>query len=105
MKHRGTKITSPGGDGMIHENSLEAYNALDLGPRQKSVLQVYQRYIEPLTDRKVLSVFTGNPWGDLNKVQPRITELIKMGFLEEKGKTKCPYTAVRPRNVRLVGLL
>ena len=83
---------------MIHENSREAYNELDLGKRQKDVLEVFKGYPGPWTDRAVMKALHR---GDMNQVRPRITELITMRLLEEKGKTRDYWTG---RTVRLVGL-
>ena len=84
---------------MIHNNSRKAYHELNLSARQKAVLGLY--CVGPQTDRRTLQKLTGDPDGDLNKVRPRITELIQKGALVEKDKVKCRWTQ---RTVRLVGL-
>ena len=86
---------------MIHPHSREAYQELDLGKRQRLIIEIYKERSCPLTDRQVLSWIFGVSYSDMNKVRPRITELIDKGVLEEKGKTTC---AITGRTVRLVGL-
>ena len=41
-------------------------------------------------------------YSDPNAVRPRITELIKKGFLEESGVIVCAFTKKRVRMVRKV---
>ncbi len=79
----------------IHANSHAAWRTLDIGMRQAAVLDVYREASEPLTDRQV-----GDRLGltDLNGCKPRITELVRLGHLIERGSAK---DAVTGRSVRL----
>ncbi|KKL78080.1 hypothetical protein LCGC14_2028470 [marine sediment metagenome] len=86
---------------MIHQNSREAYHELDLSKRQKIVYCAFIVASRPMTDRLALIALGYPSGGDMNKVRPRITELIAAGLLEEKGKTQ---DSVTGRTVRLVGL-
>ncbi len=86
---------------MIHPNSREAYAELDISKRQGIILDIYKDGSQSYTDREILRLFHGSPHADLNIVRPRITELLEMGLLIEKGKTTCGWTK---RTVRLVGL-
>jgi len=83
----------------VHPNSIEAFKGLDLAKRQAVVLDVFQRSGKSMTDRQVLYWLTGDYGGDLNKVQPRITEMKDDpdNPLMEVGKTKCSYSEKRVR--------
>jgi hypothetical protein len=90
-----------------HENSKAAYRELEesgrLGKQQKMALAVVTEH-GPCTDRQVteqLSSQEGREFEVVN-VRPRITELIKMGYLEElPDPVRCPKY---DKNVRLVKL-
>jgi len=91
--------TSPFSYSNVHPNSIEAFKDLDLAKRQAVVLDVFQRRGKSMTDREVLFKLTGDFGGDLNKVQPRITEMKKdpNNPLREVGKTVCSYSNKRVR--------
>jgi hypothetical protein len=81
----------------IHFNSLLAYmdERVKLSKRCTEILEHLQ-CCSAKTDRQVAGEML---YPDMNCVRPRITELIKGGFLEEVGKTKCSITN---KSVRLV---
>lgn len=83
----------------IHPNSIEAFRDLDLGLRQQIVFDVYVRAAKTMTDRQILGWLTGDYGGDLNKVRPRITEMVQDDEIPimEVGKTKCKITGKRVR--------
>jgi len=88
----------------IHPNSIEAYWDLDIPLRWRAVFEVYIRlHPKNLTDRNVLYHISGSYAGDMNKVRPRITEMVadEATPLWEKGRTKCRITG---KMVRVVGL-
>jgi len=88
----------------VHPNSIEAYRDLDIPVRWRAVFEVYVRlHPKNLTDRNVFYHITGSYAGDMNKVRPRITEMIqeKSIPLREKGRTICRITG---KMVRVVGL-
>jgi len=64
----------------VHENSRKAYAELDPDSRQRAVLEVYANSAEPLSDRMVAEDLG---FADMNKVRPRITELVDGGHLCE----------------------
>ena len=85
----------------MHQNSLQAYyeESPNLSKRQSDILKFFQSNPNSsFTDRQVQARMG---FHERNQVQPRITELIKIGKLWEVGKTKCPLTE---KMVRTVGL-
>lgn len=82
----------------MHENSLECYDEEEpnFGRMESLVYQLYRASAVPLTDRQVK---TRLGFTDMNKVRPRITELIKDGYLFETGSTQDETTL---KKVRLV---
>lgn len=71
------------------ETRNEAFNSLDLGPRQKAV---YNALSSPMTANELAQ----RMWRQLrihdserNKVHPRLTELVAMGHVAVVGKRQC----------------
>lgn len=85
----------------VHENSIASFNELDLAERQQAIFKIYAMYGKGYTDRDILRIFTHGRGGDLNKVQPRITELVNDPKvpLTEIGQT---ISKVTGRRVRVV---
>ena len=83
---------------MIHNNSYNAYTEEQpkLNKRAVSILEYMRRTQTSMTDRQIQA---GMGFAERNMVQPRISELIKMGCLFEVGKVKC---ALTNKSVRLV---
>ena len=81
----------------MHPNSLAAFSNLELSLRQQIVYDTFIRAEKSQTDRQILYRLIKSYEGDMNKVRPRITEMIKMGVLIEIGKTECSYTKQRVR--------
>lgn len=83
----------------MHENSLRAYREEKpkLCRKQREVLAAVLRMSKYPTDREVKEAMG---FDDMNKVRPRITELVEFGYLEEKGDVQCKTTR---KNVRTVG--
>ena len=80
----------------VHANSIEAFNELDLPKRQRAVFNIFKKAKKSLTDRQVyFKMFPFHGWvcrrfdlsPDLNRVRPRISELVKKGVIQEVGKT------------------
>lgn len=69
-----------------------------LGERQKKILQVIEKFPNS-TDREILQELNLH---DMNMVRPRVTELIKEGFIEESGSIQCAVTNRRCRTVRVL---
>jgi hypothetical protein len=86
----------------MHENSLEGYSAEQesgrIPTREQSVYACYTNG-KPLMDREVRDMLG---MSDMNSVRPRITGLVKTGFLRECGKMKDPVTGRKVRIVRRV---
>ena len=80
----------------VHENSMESFDKLDRASRRKVVLEVYIKSPSPMTDRQVAEKLS---FSDMNKVRPRITELVQEGQLFEMLEKH--YDTVTKRNVRL----
>ncbi len=75
----------------MHANSLDARG--DTSQRRIDVLACYT---QPRTDRDVMRMLG---FTDMNKIRPRITELVDAGALREVGTIKDDTTG---RHVRLV---
>lgn len=87
---------------MIHANSIEAYHdeRPKLSERAEAILNVYKRFNRPVTDRQILdAMYPG--CGDMNRVRPRVTELIGAGQLVEVGKVKDSVTGKSVRTCRV----
>jgi hypothetical protein len=81
----------------MHQHSLDAYRALDVGTRRAFVLQSYADH-GPLTDRAVCASLG---YDDMNAVRPRISELVKQGSLVECGTVRDDLTRRMVRTCRL----
>lgn len=84
-----------------HANSLAAYRAgkLDVFPQRSQMILRALQQLARGTDREILDRLG---MADMNAVRPRITELIKLGVLEETGDRIDPLTGKRVRVVRIV---
>ena len=86
----------------MHENSLVAYREefANFNEREKLVYGEIA-FNGPMTDRDVRNNLFG-VMADANTVRPRITELIKKGWLEECGKVKDAATNKTVRKVQAI---
>jgi hypothetical protein len=82
---------------MMHANSREAYQTLDVGRRQAIVRGAYAGH-GAMTDRQLCAVLG---FSDMNAVRPRITELVIAGQLIECGKVRDTETGRKVRVCRL----
>lgn len=83
---------------MIHENSRTAYHQELPGLHTRALdVLAWIKVKGAVTDRECAA---GMGYPHRSFVQPRISTLIKDGFLEECGKTKCPVTGKTVRLVR-----
>lgn len=85
---------------VIHNNSRESYALLDRESRQEVILAVFGESGRPLSDRMVAEELG---FVDMNRVRPRITELVKSGRLVELRRKH--YDEQTQRNVRLCALV
>ena len=72
----------------VRQTSLKAYYELKvsgLGKRQLLVYKGFERY----GDSTDLEMCHNLCFNDPNKIRPRRNELVKQGFLVEKGKKTC----------------
>tara|TARA_R100001510_G_scaffold55612_1_gene59819 strand:+ start:2475 stop:2753 length:279 start_codon:yes stop_codon:yes gene_type:complete len=90
----------------MHNNSIKAYHE-ELPRLSKRASDIYNFFANIdnrnerfFTDRQVKTILG---FDDMNQVRPRITELIKLGLLEEVAKIKCPTTRKVVRVVNLGG--
>ena len=89
----------------MHINSIEAFKDLELGGNQEEIYEIYKSFgPQPLTDRRVLRILQHGRQGDMNRVRPRINELLRMPNtpIKEVGSIKCPTTGRRVRAVAYV---
>jgi hypothetical protein len=77
-----------------HVNSRKSFAELDVDTRRFEIYKLYRQHGIPLTDREVMQ---GLLRTDMNEVRPRITELIRGGYLYETGSTVCKVTGKRVR--------
>lgn len=82
----------------VHEHSREALQTTDTSARRKMVFDVL-RAGGSFTDREIKELLG---FSDMNSVRPRITELKRVGLVEEAGKKKDPLTGKTVRLVRAV---
>jgi len=84
---------------MIHVNSHSSFYEIkeDLKGRHKEIFEVFKIGKRAMTDRQVKETLGLD---DMNTVRPRITELIKKGYLTESTNTKCPVTGKTVRVCR-----
>ena len=87
---------------MMRFNSLQAFaearDALD--HRSANIYEFLSHQVNPMTDREVKDAMF--PGGDVNMVRPRITELIKEGWLIEFASKRCKVTGKRVRVCKVV---
>jgi len=83
----------------VHQHSIKAYHEeeVKLSKRAEMVLSHLKSCEHPQTDRQVMASLG---FSEPNAVRPRITELIKLKLVEERGSVKCPITE---KTVRVVG--
>lgn len=85
----------------IHTHSHMAYEDMNIGGklsrRQAAILSWLLTRNRPHTDREVAA---GMGYPDMNAVRPRITELLRMGVLEEVDAVACPVTRKRVRRIQ-----
>ena len=86
----------------MHPNSLVAYRQefANFNERERLVYGEIA-FNGPMTDRDVRNGLFGVT-ADLNKARPRISDLIKKGWLEEVGKVKDAVTNKTVRKVRAI---
>jgi hypothetical protein len=85
----------------MHPNSILAYKETkeERERRKQDILRVYELSTRPIIDREVcerLGFF------DMNKVRPRITEMIQERKLRQVGKRKDHVTRKSVREVELI---
>lgn len=83
-------------DHQMHANSLRALGTLDCGERERQIVDAYVAAGVPQTDRQIAERLG---YQDMNKVRPRISDLIDDLILREVGSTK---DHVSGKRVRLV---
>jgi hypothetical protein len=86
----------------VHENSILTWQEEEarLSKRASRILRFLRAHsCELLTDRQIQQRMG---FSERGMVQPRITEMIKAGLVEEIGSTICLVTGKRVRMVRAV---
>ncbi len=73
----------------MHEHSLAAFDATELGKREALVLSAFLLAAAPMTDRECA---TALGFAHKSAVQPRISTLIDRGLLTEISSAKDPIT-------------
>jgi hypothetical protein len=81
----------------VHVNSLAAWHAGErsgfFNDRELEVLQAFHGR-EPSTDREIQGRCG---YAEVAKVQPRISDLVNKGVLQEVGRKPCPVTGKKVR--------
>lgn len=80
---------------MIHRNSIQSFHEIrdKLNGKHQVIWDAFKSS-ENLTDRMVKDMLG---FEDMNSVRPRITELVKNGYLVEVDRSKCPVTGKKVR--------
>ena len=81
---------------MIHRNSIQSFHEIrdKLAGKHQAIWDAFRSVERNLTDRMVKDMLG---FEDMNSVRPRITELVKHGYLEEVDRAKCPVTGKQVR--------
>lgn len=77
-----------------HNNSMISSRRVEKFNRRLMILSAYDRSDGPVTDRQVALMLD---FSDMNAVRPRITELIREGFLKEVGTAQDHVTGQKVR--------
>ena len=87
---------------MTHLNSRRARreDRAKLGKQAARVLEFLRRTDRPLTDREVARDMGYG--SDRSKTQPRVSDLVKLGLVEEVGSCVCKQSGKRVRVVAAV---
>jgi transcription initiation factor IIE alpha subunit len=83
----------------VHDNSIECYHGLNTSERRRMIMEVYEGGLTKVFTDREIAYALGTL--DMNYVRPRITELIRDGFLIECGKVKDNSTGKTVRIVKL----
>lgn len=86
---------------MVHPNSISSFEEITpkLSGRRKDVYGVIHRSGRKMTDREVKEALGVS---DMNYVRPRITELVKLGYVVEVDDIKCHLTNKTVRRVATI---
>lgn len=82
---------------MIHRNSIQSFHEIrdKLAGKHQTIWDAFRSAVQDnLTDRMVKDMLG---YQDMNSVRPRITELVKNGYLIEVDRAKCPVTGKKVR--------
>jgi len=81
---------------VIHRNSIQSFGEIreKLAGKHQVIWDAFHKHSDKLTDRMVKDMLG---FEDMNSVRPRITELIKNGYLLESDRAKCPVTGKKVR--------
>jgi hypothetical protein len=84
-------------DHQMHGNSLAAFATLEVTGRKREILDFLLTCTVPLTDRQIAArMGHARDW-----CQPRVSDMIKDGILEEAGTTECSVSGKRVRLVKV----
>lgn len=79
---------------IMHPNSMGAYATINLAHREAHVLSAFLRANCPLSDKEAAARLG---FAHVSSAQPRVSDLIRKGYLREVGDTKDPNTGIRVR--------
>lgn len=84
--------------GAVHFNSIQAYHeGLDALNKRSKAIYCHMLGQHPATDREIADAMG---FSHKSAVQPRISELVDQGWLQECGSRNDPVTGKRVRTVR-----
>ncbi len=86
----------------LHANSIAALQSLRIAERNVVVLATYADSAVPLTDREAMAIMGAS---EKNMVSPRVTELVRDGYLYEVDSVKCGVTKKTVRRCSYTGLV
>ena len=86
----------------MHVNSIIAYREeMEKFNEREKLIYGHLTFKGPQTDREAKDELFGIS-ADANKVRPRISDLMKKGWIREVGKKRCQLTGKKVRIVRAV---
>lgn len=83
---------------MIHQNTIDSWQRLELNRRARQVCAVLAEASRPMTDREITEVLGSE---DMNHARPSITRLVANGIIVEDSNTVCTVTKRTVRATRL----
>lgn len=83
---------------MVQTQSKEAYENIKpkINTSHKNILKAVKNVKKPFCQKWLLEKLrlTKNRYLEINSITPRVNELVGLGYLENKGRMKSPYSDI-----------